>query len=296
MNYFKMLVLSCILISWNGNKAPTDSLDKDLIIIEQNYTQALAVAAEEKKLLFIDFYTSWCAPCKKLDTLIFQNDSLSRILGRHFVLLKYDAEQDKVFHLSKKHHINSYPTGLIVNQEGYVVNRQYGFSGDSVADLSKSVFEFTNQSIRLHQENKILKGYSNTISLSKYPQFYIDYVNRDDKKVKTSPEFEAFWTTDRDFLIEENFSTLVYFANAAPSSIADQFLAKKEKYMEWYGKKDVDVALMFFTMGKFEAAIATKSQEDFNAAITFSEQALSKKLAGQLLSFFEPQFLEAEKK
>src|SRR5690606_14370566 len=160
-----------------------------LHIIEQDYTKALKVAKNEDKMIFIDFYTTWCTPCKKLDNLIFQNDSIQSILSEDFVLLRYNAEDDKVYHLSKKHHVSSYPTAVVLNQEGYVVNRKYGFPGENFHNLSASVINFAEESILLDSENKIIKGYSNQIDMPNYPKFYVDYINRDNIKVVDTKSF-----------------------------------------------------------------------------------------------------------
>ena len=293
MIYNNLLFISLLLIACNGNNISNEPSPLELITIEQDYEDALAQSSKYDKLLFIDFYTSWCAPCKQLDTLVFRNDTISQKLGKDFVLLRYDAENDTTFHLSKKHHVNSYPTGLVLNSEGYVVNRQYGFKGDNTNDLSKSVFEFTNQSIELHQKGKTLQGYSNNIDISKYPQFYIDYVNRDDKKAKKRADFQAFWINQNDFLLEENFTTLAYFASDAPTDIADNFLQKKENFIALYGEKDVDIALTFFSMGKFDDAIASQNKVAFQEASSFAEEAIGKESATQLLTFFQLQFEEA---
>lgn len=125
-----------------------------LITIDQDFNKALSLAAQEDKMVFIDFYTTWCAPCKKLENLVFQNDSIKNILKKDFILLKYNAEDDSVYNLSKKHHISSYPTGLILNKRGYVVNRSYGFSGENFQSLSTSVIEFTKESSALNAKNK----------------------------------------------------------------------------------------------------------------------------------------------
>ena len=113
-----------------------------LMVVEQDYNAALAVAQEHDKMILIDFYTTWCAPCKKLDKLIFKNEDAQEIIAQNFVLLKYDAEKDKDYHLSKKHHVFSYPTALTLTNEGYVVNRKYGFRGEDYESLSTSVFDF----------------------------------------------------------------------------------------------------------------------------------------------------------
>jgi len=267
---------------------------QELSIVEQDFERAKALAKKENKLLFIDFYTTWCAPCKKLDKWIFQNDTISRKLGKNFVLLRYDAEQDKKFNLSKKHHVNSYPTGIILNDNGFVVNRKYGFAGEDLEELNQTVFEFTTESIDLNKKKKILKGYSNKIDITKYPGFYIDFVNRDDTKVFSRSDFKDYWNESHNILSEEYFSTLVYFIKDVPISIADNFLENKSKYIEFYGETDVSVALLFLTFGKFEDAITNKNQERFNNAIEFMKKALSKKSASQILPMFKKKFEDAK--
>ena len=201
-----------------------------------------------------------------MDIWIFQNDTLTQRLANNFVLLKYDAEKDKKFNLSKKHHVNSYPTGIILNSEGYVLNRKYGFIGENVLELSKTFFDFTKESIKLNNQGKFLKGYSNKIQLNKYPNFYIDFINRDDTKVTLRQDFKNYWEKENDKFSEEYFSTLVYFADKIPPYIMDDFLDNKEKYVNRYGSQDVEIALFHMIRGRFKNAINKKSIDGFKVA------------------------------
>ena len=203
----KNIILIAIILLFAGfqtNKQLINQPQK-LIIIEQDYEKAKRLANQVNKLLFIDFYTTWCAPCKELDKFVFQNDSIRNLLGKDFVLLKYDAEKDTVFHLSKKHHVSSYPTGIILNKDGFVLNRKYGFPGNDSLSLQNKVIEFTDESIELNKENKILAGYSNKIISSKYPEFYIDYVNRTNTKINKS-ELSSYLNNTSDKFSEEYFA------------------------------------------------------------------------------------------
>lgn len=266
-----------------------------LITINQDFNKALSLAAQEDKMVFIDFYTTWCAPCKKLENLVFQNDSIKNILKKDFILLKYNAEDDSVYNLSKKHHISSYPTGLILNKRGYVVNRSYGFSGENFQSLSTSVIEFTKESSALNAKNKIIKGYSNTIDITKYPQFYIDYINRTNTKIRTSVVNE-YWRSREDVFSEEYFSTLLYFANEAADSIAEDALANKANYTELYGTTDVETLMYFLTSGKFKRAISEKDQLKYDEAVHFARKALSKEWIDDVVSSFERKFLIVQDK
>ncbi|PPK87381.1 thioredoxin-like protein [Neolewinella xylanilytica] len=264
-----------------------------LDIVEQDYPAALAKAAESDKLVFVDFYTSWCAPCKELDKLIFQNDSVRDVLGKDFVLLRYDAENDTTFHLSKKHHVSSYPTGLILNPEGYLVARKYGFPGDDFEALSQSVLVFTEQALRRSQGDTVIAGYSNHIDGTEYPGFYIDYVNRTNTKVD-STAFREYWDTERNVFSEGYFSTLFYFASEdIPDRVADRLLEHKEIYSTLYGSTDVDIALMFLSFNKLGAAVADGDREQLAVAAEYTRAALDKDFAEEVVARYEEQFRAA---
>lgn len=266
-----------------------------LTIVEQDFDKARELAKKENKLLLIDFYTTWCGPCKKLDKLIFQNDTISQEIGKEFILLRYDAENDTVFNLSKKHHVASFPTGIILNENGYVLNKKYGFGGEDVKELSEEYFKFTTESIDLNRQNKILNGYSNNLDMTNYPKFYIDYINRDDKKVTSRSDFKEYWYKEHDILSEEYFSTVLYFCTDVPISVADNFLENKDNYIERFGEKDVNFALELMSFVRFKEAIDNKSQQKFDEAIAFVRKALSNKSANQIVTMFSEKFENSKK-
>ena len=59
------------------------------------FDQALERAALEDKLLFIDFFTTWCVPCKQMDATTFQDREVATWLAEHTVALKVDAEANE---------------------------------------------------------------------------------------------------------------------------------------------------------------------------------------------------------
>jgi thiol-disulfide isomerase/thioredoxin len=260
---------------------------QQLTVIDQDYAGAVRTAAQENKLILVDFYTSWCGPCKKLDQLVFQNDSIKKQLGAHYILLKYNAEKDSIFNLSKKHHVMSYPTGLILDNNGYVLSRKYGFAGEDVQTLSSSVLAFTHEGMALARERKQLQGYSNTIAVSKYPQFYIDYINRHNVKIDTAA-IEKYWAAQEDLYAEAFFSTLIYFADYnVPARIVDHLLKNKHRYEALFGKTDVEVLFFFLNQHQFSVAIANKDQQQFNLAVAFMKAALGQKYIDTVLPAFQ---------
>ncbi|MCP9753436.1 thioredoxin family protein [Ferruginibacter sp. HRS2-29] len=288
MKYLQVLLLALC--------AYTGAFAQHLKMVDQNYKQALNLALQENKLVLIDFYTTWCVPCKKLDRLVFQNDSVQQLLGKDFILLRYNAENDSVFNLSKKHHIFIYPSAVVLNKNGYVVNRNYGFSGEDFSSLSKSVFEFTGQSLQINRENSFIKGYSNTIDMNAYPKFYIDYVNRTNTKPAPADIKKYFDEQQHNLLKEGYFSTLLQFGSEnVPSTVIDSVLVNKDKFIELYGKKDIDALLYIFARSKFDNAIEKKNQADFDDAILFVVKTLDMNYASTI-QYFKTDFLQAQGK
>jgi thiol-disulfide isomerase/thioredoxin len=89
------------------------------------FDAACATAKDEGKLVFIDFYTTWCEPCKRLDKDTWTNADVGKLVGEKAVALKIDAEKEK--DLAVRYKINLYPTLLVVKADGKEVDRIEGY-------------------------------------------------------------------------------------------------------------------------------------------------------------------------
>lgn len=58
-----------------------------------SFEQAIEANKKEKKLIFIDVYTTWCGPCKMMDKFTFSDPEVAKILNARFYPVKLNAEQ-----------------------------------------------------------------------------------------------------------------------------------------------------------------------------------------------------------
>ena len=60
--------------------------------------QAAKIEAKgNTKLYFVDFYTSWCGWCKKMDRETFKDPVVAKILNTYYIPVKFDAEGNAEF-------------------------------------------------------------------------------------------------------------------------------------------------------------------------------------------------------
>lgn len=88
-----------------------------------SWNETLAQAAKENKLVFLDCYTSWCAPCKWMDKNVFVLKDVADFYNARFVNTKIDMEKGEGPALRKKYNVQSFPTYLFINGKGEVIHR-----------------------------------------------------------------------------------------------------------------------------------------------------------------------------
>ena len=91
------------------------------------WEELIEQADSEDKYLFVDAYTSWCAPCKKMSKEVFTVDSVAEFYNEQFVCTKLDMESKDGKKFAERYQVKAYPTFLIINGKGDVVARTCGY-------------------------------------------------------------------------------------------------------------------------------------------------------------------------
>ena len=95
---------------------------------ELNLAKALESANSEGKMVLVDCYTSWCGPCKIMASKILPLKEVGDFLNERFVCVKYDMEKGEGPEIAKKYRVNAYPTFLLVNADGSLINSIVGMT------------------------------------------------------------------------------------------------------------------------------------------------------------------------
>ncbi|QJB34870.1 thioredoxin family protein [Chitinophaga oryzae] len=113
----KILLILCLLIALEGRA------QEEIAFNNAAWQATLEQAAKENKLIFLDCYTSWCAPCKWMEKNVFNVPEVYNYYNQHFINTKQDMEKGEGVDLRKKYNVQSFPTYLFINGKGEVVHR-----------------------------------------------------------------------------------------------------------------------------------------------------------------------------
>jgi len=121
LNYYRLRIVERQRwLETESNKAN----EEKLIPWMENFDLALEEAIKEKKPLLVDFYTTWCVPCRLLEEKTYP-DSLVQLDLASFIPVKLNAEME--VQLSEKYDIKAFPTLLVISPEGSVLHEIKGY-------------------------------------------------------------------------------------------------------------------------------------------------------------------------
>jgi thiol:disulfide interchange protein len=99
-----------------------------LVNFEQttSFESVLQKSKAQHKPVFVDFYTTWCMPCKLMDEEVFAKKISADYLNQYFINYKVDAEKGKGPDLAAIFEVKAYPTTLFLDSNGVVLVRKEG--------------------------------------------------------------------------------------------------------------------------------------------------------------------------
>jgi thioredoxin-related protein len=93
---------------------------------DAKWTDLLAKAKSENKLIMLDAYAVWCGPCKWMDKNVFADANVAEFYNANFINAKFDMEKGEGLTLAKTYAVQAYPTILFIDGEGATMHRVVG--------------------------------------------------------------------------------------------------------------------------------------------------------------------------
>jgi thioredoxin-related protein len=141
----KILVIALILASFqvaSANKISyTDTLASAVHFESGSWKQIQKLARKEKKYVFVDCYTTWCGPCKLMETEVYTKPEVGEFMSKNFVSVKMQMDKtpgdnedvrkrySDAAMLQKDHGIAAYPSYFVFSPEGKLVTQGVGYKG-----------------------------------------------------------------------------------------------------------------------------------------------------------------------
>lgn len=275
-----ILILSIIVLCSSKINA-----QEGVLFEHMDYEQALVKSQKSNKLLFVDCYTSWCGPCKKLATEIFPQKKVGDYMNERFVCVKFDVEKPENRFIAAKFEVKAYPTLLIIGPDGKLIDRILGYqqADKLIESLENSIDK--DKSLKALSE-KYESGSINKEDLALYHSKLMNSKSKDadvvaeklysalTKEEKLSARYWYFYSNER--LTSDSSSRIIF--------IKDNYRV----FCENIGKQKVDKILERTFERKMIDVIAFKTNTTKKELTSLYKEFTSYKLTNieQLLSTY----------
>jgi thioredoxin-related protein len=130
------VITSCVSLLLTVHPSYSQGID---FIKGLTFQQILENAKNEEKFVFVDCYTTWCAPCKKMEKEVYSDSLVGSYFNSHFISMKLqmdktndDAEEVKLLYkdaedIARNCHVCSYPTYLFFAPDGRLISKEGGY-------------------------------------------------------------------------------------------------------------------------------------------------------------------------
>jgi len=177
------------------------------IQFEKNTTiQVLkAKAKKEKKLIFIDAYTSWCGPCKWISANIFTNKEVADYYNKNFINAKFDMEdQGEGTRIGSSYEVMCYPNLLFIDANGKLIHRTAGVDQDPQFYIALGETAKDSKKCFAAVEERYKKEPTNTTYFAEY----LTLVSNTCLDFQKDLDSYLFRLTEDDYLKEENWKLI----------------------------------------------------------------------------------------
>ena len=236
-----------------------------------SYQEALNAAKVENKLVFIDFYTDWCGPCKLMVREVFPQKQVGDYFNAHFVCIKINGEKGEGIDLVKKIGLSVYPTFLIVNPDGNEVGRFEGYrpADQFVEDINHLIDpKMSPEQMKARYDDgersaSLLKGYAAYLT-EKYSSRRMPEAQRAEGRALIAKMITDYFggLTDEQRLHPENLFVYRTYTNSVSEPAAQFMYAHRDRF----GENNAEIDSVLNLLYRRELSRYVNGTNPYNAA------------------------------
>ena len=246
-----------------------------------DWESILAQAEKEDKLVFVDAYTVWCGPCKKMARDVFPQKEVGDFYNDKFINVQMDMEKGEGLSFAKKYNVQVYPTLLFVAADGSLVHRAAGYKdspeflelGNTALDPSKRISSLKKRFENGDREPEFLKKYT-AVLYEAYDGSHI-------------PVAEAYIKTQSDLTSIENLAFIFQYADDVNSELFNHLVENKDLYINTFGQVEVSTKFQQLIYSSINENTDKSSLEQIDALYEKVYPEKAKQLSGAFrLSYY----------
>lgn len=226
--------------------------------------KAIEKAKKENKHVFIDCYTTWCGPCKKLAKNVFPLKKVGDFFNSNFINLKVNMEVKEGWKIQKKYSVSSYPTLLFINGKGEVSKKITGFKNAS--ELIETAHQVSDPNWANNMDTRYDKGERDFKFLASYVRV-LDSNKKRDRLIEVGDNFMKN-TPKKKWINMDAFTVIGYSKALKYNSKEFKYIVKnKDKFIKKVNKSNYE-GIVGQSINRYLKNIADKStMEELQKAI-----------------------------
>ena len=233
-----MMICFTLLMGWSVSAS-----SQGISFFKGTFDEALAKAKQENKLVFVDFYATWCGPCKQMAEKVFTDEEVGKYMNDKFVCMQIDVEKEGwQKETAGNFNVTVLPTLIFFKADASVASRLAGarekadllnaarvvcgeqLSFEKLYDRAKSKKDLADMQLVLKQAPDYVGGLEGMEAqkwIVRIDKLYAEYA-----KMKMGP----------DFINKEDFQIVFNKKNVKDDAVMN-FMAKNlEAYMNKLGE------------------------------------------------------------
>jgi thioredoxin len=117
-------------------------------LVDLKFAQSIAKSSD--KLILVDFWATWCGPCKMMDSEVWSTEQAAT-LKQNFVPVKIDIDAERS--LAVKYNVRSIPMLILMDHSGEVIHTYTGYQGkedllsfiSQIPTNAKNLYEYVKE-------------------------------------------------------------------------------------------------------------------------------------------------------